>query len=379
MKMVEARRTIVISAVSLRKGGTLTILRDCLQYLSSLTDEFRVVALVHKRELCDFPGIEYIEMPDIVRSWGRRLWCEYVTMYRISEQLSPVCLWLSLHDTTPRVHAETQAVYCQTSFPFYKWSFRDFMMDYKIPLFALFTKYAYKINIKRNKYIVVQAEWLKEGLSRILKVPKEKFLIAAPQGRAHENIGTENGQQRTPVFRLPHYTFLYAATPDCHKNFETLCRAAALLEKDLGKNIFKVILTIGGTENKHAKWLYAEWGSCTSIDFAGYMSREKLYDYYQACNCLVFPSKVETWGLPVSEFAVFGKPMLLADLPYAHETSAGSCQTAFFSSCSPDELKEKMKKLIKGEASFLREIERKKIQDTSVLYSWKELFDILLK
>ena len=48
----------------------------------------------------------------------------------------PVYLWLSLHDATPRVVAERRVVYCQTSFPFYKWSWRDFLFDYKIVLFA---------------------------------------------------------------------------------------------------------------------------------------------------------------------------------------------------------------------------------------------------
>ena len=71
------KKTIVISAVNLRKGGTLTILRDCLQYLSQLVQEsdYRVVALVHKRELCDYDGIEYIEMPDIIKGWGKSLSC----------------------------------------------------------------------------------------------------------------------------------------------------------------------------------------------------------------------------------------------------------------------------------------------------------------
>ena len=75
-------KTIVVSAVNIRKGGTLTILRDCLGYLSGLASggEYRVVALVHKRELADYPGIEYIEMPGCIKGWGRRLWCEYVTM-----------------------------------------------------------------------------------------------------------------------------------------------------------------------------------------------------------------------------------------------------------------------------------------------------------
>ena len=149
----------MVSAVNLRKGGTLTILRDCLQYLSSLTKEYRVVALVHKRELCDFTGIEYIEMPDIIKGWGKRLWCEYVTMHSISQELAPVYLWLSLHDTSPRVKADRQAVYCQTSFPFYQWTWRDFCFDFKIPLFACFTRFAYRVNVHSNRYLIVQQEW----------------------------------------------------------------------------------------------------------------------------------------------------------------------------------------------------------------------------
>ena len=68
----------------------------------------------------------------------------------------PVYLWLSLHDATPRVVAERRVVYCQTSFPFYKWSWRDFLFDYKIVLFALFTRWIYRINVHRNTYLIVQ-------------------------------------------------------------------------------------------------------------------------------------------------------------------------------------------------------------------------------
>ena len=151
-------RTIVVSAVNIRKGGTLTILRNCLKYLSDLTKEedFRIVALVHRKDLAEYSGIEYIEMPDIIKNWGKRLWCEYVTMHRISQSLSPVCLWLSLHDTTPRVMAERQAVYCQTSFPFLHWQLKDISFDYKIVLFALFTRFVYRLNIRKNNYLIVR-------------------------------------------------------------------------------------------------------------------------------------------------------------------------------------------------------------------------------
>lgn len=365
------KKTIVVSAVNLRKGGTLTILRNCLEYLSTLaqTGEYRIVALVHKKELAFYPGIEYIEMPDVIKSWGKRLWCEYVTMHDVSRQLSPVYVWLSLHDTTPNVITERQAVYCQTSFPFLRWKMQDLFFDYKIVLFSLFTRFAYRINIRRNNTLIVQAEWLRKGFARMFDLAESKFIVAPPENTRQEiAIGAVKGNGCK--------VFLFASTPDCHKNFETVCRAAQLLEKEIGTGKFKVTLTISGTENCYARWLYKRWGDVCSIDFAGFMSKEKLYDTYAQTDCLIFPSRVETWGLPISEFAVYGKPMLLADLPYAHETAAGSRQTAFFHPEKPEELKEQMKRLVKGDTSFLRVIPETDIPQP-VTRTWEELFNLL--
>ena len=369
--MSDGKKTIVISAVNLRKGGTLTILRDCLRYLSTLAHDYRIVAIVHKRELCDYEGIEYIEMPDVIKGWGKRLWCEYVTMKRLSEELAPVYLWLSLHDTSPRVEADRQAVYCQTSFPFYKWSLRDFRMDFKIPLFAMFTKYAYKVNIRSNRYLIVQQNWLREGFSRMFGLDRDKFIVAPPQRKAVEVVPDSIQNQG--------YTFFYASTPDCHKNFEALCEAARLLEDEIGKEKFKVVLTLNGEENKYSRWLYGKWGNVSSIDFAGFMSKERLYGYYKAADCLVFPSKVETWGLPITEFmeASGDKPMLLSDLPYAHETASGASKVCFFNPSDPKELKERMKELIQDKCVALASVPKLDIEEPKA-DSWKELFEILL-
>ena len=326
---------------------------------------------MHKRELCDYEGIEYIEMPDIIKGWGKRLWCEYVTMKRISEELAPVYLWLSLHDTSPRVKTERQAVYCQTSFPFYRWSLRDFRMDFKIPLFAMFTKYAYKVNIKSNRYLIVQPNWLREGFSRMFGLNRDKFIVAPPQRKAVEVVPDS--------IRNQGYTFFYASTPDCHKNFEILCEAARLLEDEIGKEKFKVVLTLSGEENKYSRWLYGKWGDVSSIYFAGFMSKERLYGYYKAADCLVFPSKVETWGLPITEFmeASGDKPMLLSDLPYAHETASGASKVCFFNPSDPKELKERMKELIQDKCVALASVPKLDIEEPKA-DSWKELFEILL-
>lgn len=369
----ERMKTIVVSAVTLRKGGTLTILRQCLSYLSELAaqGDYRIVALVHRKDLVSYPNVEYMEMPDMIQGWGKRLWCEYVTMRSISRQLAPVYLWLSMHDTTPNVQAERQAVYCQTSFPFLKGKWQDLFFDYKIVLFTLFTRFAYRINIHRNRYLIVQAEWLRNGFSKMFGLPKELFIVATPE-RMGKGMIIKDYQQNLI------YTFLFASTPDCHKNFETVCRAAALLEKELGIGKFKVILTVSGHENRYAEWLHRRWGHLRSIEFAGFMSREELYRNYASAHCLVFPSRVETWGLPISEFAAFGKPMLLADLPYAHETASGSGQTAFFDPENPESLMNQMKRLVNGDVSFLKEIPRQVLSEPATR-TWKELFDLLIQ
>ncbi|MDO4758033.1 MAG: glycosyltransferase family 1 protein [Rikenellaceae bacterium] len=364
-------KTIVISAVNLRKGGTLTILRQCLAYLSSVAEErrWRIVALVHRRTLCDYPHIEYIEMPDVAKGWLRRLWCEYVTMHGISKRLGRVDLWFSLHDTTPRVQAERQAVYCQTSFPFLKWRWSDWFFDPKIALFALFTRFAYLVNSRRNRYFVVQTAWLRRSFAALFSLPESRFVVAPPT-RDRMEVTDEQPKPSLP-------TFFYPATPDCHKNFETLCRAAERLEGELGRGKFRVEITLSGDENRYARWLHKRWGSLSSIAFVGFLSREELFRRYAASSALIFPSRVETWGLPISEFAPYGKPMVLADLPYAYEAAAGHAKVALFDPSDAEALAASMGALIRGDYSAFRALP-KAVIEAPFAPGWDALFRQLL-
>jgi glycosyltransferase involved in cell wall biosynthesis len=367
-------KTIVVSAVNLNRGGTLTILRECLRCLSELaeTGDYRVVALVYGKEFALFRNIEYVEMKWPKRTWINRLWCEYVTMKKISLKLAPVYLWLSLHDTTPNVIAERRAVYCHNSFPFYEWKMRDLLFGPKVVLFALLSKYAYRKNIHKNNYVIVQQQWFRQKFIRLFGL-KEQSIIVAPPLLKHSNadIGTN-------IVPFTRYSFFYPAISDSHKNFECLCQAASLLEKKLGTGQFEVQITVAGNENAYTKWLYRKWRKNISVlNFTGYLDKKTLYEYYSKCSCLVFPSKAETWGLPITEFAAFNKPMLLADLPYAHETASGCSNISFFDPDSPQELAEKMEKLIRGDNRFLVNVEKITIP-FPVAQSWQEMFNILL-
>lgn len=367
-------KTIVVSAVNLRKGGTLTILRDCLSYLSKVNqgNNYRIIALVHKKELAQYDHIEYIEIPWTVRSWLLRLWCEYITMFRISKRLGDIDLWLSLHDTTPNVVAKHRAVYCHNPFPFYQWKWRDLFVNYRITCFAWFSKYIYRINIHKNNWVLVQQQWLRRSFTDLFGIDKNQIIVTLPTNNELVPNKSQARKGATP------YCFIFPSYADIHKNFDILCSATMQLEREVGANVFKVVLTIGGHENTYARQLKRKWGRVASITFAGFMSREDLYKHYEQADCLVFPSKVETWGLPISEFGAFNKPMLLADLPYAHETSAGCSQVAFFPANDPQALMSLMKRLIQGDRSMLSPNPQKEIPQPTAK-NWQELFDHLLQ
>ena len=364
--------TIVISAVNLRKGGTLAILRDCLAALSQLARQrdIRIVALVHKKALAQYDGIEYIELPWSTKSWVHRLWCEYMTMHKISRQLGDIDLWLSLHDTTPRVKARSQAVYCHNSYPFFRWQWRHLWLNYRIVCFALFTKWIYRINIHRNRYIIVQQEWFRAAFQKMFGLRRENIIVAHPNAvcnpipdqRLHDGV----------------YRFIYPAYPDVHKNVECICEAARLLEREMEPSRFEVILTTSACMNPYSQWICRKWADVKSIRFCGFVDRERLNALYAQADCLVFPSWVETWGLPISEFAVTGRPMLLADLPYTHETAAGSRKTAYFNPANASELKEKMKELILGNEQGLQSVAA--VHSTPPCAAdWPQLFNLILQ
>lgn len=75
------KEVLVISAVNLVEGGTLTILNSCLSFLNSnsfICNNYRVIALVHNKNIFHFENIEFWEFPLAKRNWSFRMYYEYI-------------------------------------------------------------------------------------------------------------------------------------------------------------------------------------------------------------------------------------------------------------------------------------------------------------
>ena len=170
-------------------------------------------------------------------------------------------------------------------------------------------------------------------------------------------------------------TFFFPSYPRFFKNIEVIGEAARILISQ-GKSNFEVLLTIDGTENSYSRKLSRIFADVSALKFIGLQTRERIYDLYKEADCLIFPSRLETWGLPISEFKQFRKSILAADLPYAHETVGQYDLVRFFDPSNPKELALRMEEFLDGRISY--DYCETKVPERPFAKDWDELLDMLV-
>ena len=349
------------------EGGLFTILDNCLQKISEYSENknLKIIALVQDKSKFNYPNIDYLEFPKAKKSWFLRLYYEYSYFNRLSKKIKPD-IWFSLHDVTPKVVAKKQFVYFHHPTLFYKSTLNDWIFDYKIGLFSILYKYLFQINIKKNNAVFVQQNWIKKEIENLFYI--DNVRIANP-----ENISVKNLVEIILDTNKIH--FFYPSFSRSFKNFELIGEAVLLLTNTI-KSKIKIHITIDKNDNKYSKYIVEKY-DLECINYIGRISRTEVFGYYKKMDCLLFPSKLETWGLPISEAKCFDKSILAAYLPYAKET-VGNCEkVSFFDIENPKELAQMITDFVNGTIQFQG---NKDIFDKSdQLKDWNAIFDFMLK
>jgi glycosyltransferase involved in cell wall biosynthesis len=362
-------RCMVVSAVNFTEGGPLTILREFVKAAcEELSAEWRIVVFVHDRKLLDIARAQFIEIPGPKTSWLRRLHLEWFGFGAYAKKLKPD-LWISLHDVTPRVGTIRQAVYCHNPMPFYRPRLRDIWLEPKVMFFRLFYSILYRVNIRRNYAIVVQQSWLREEF-RKWAARKTNLIVSYPiSGRCSPGSRAPGAASRqAPIF-------VYPTLPRVFKNIELICQALQELE-GAGDWHSKVVITMDGNENRYARWLWSRYGNLKTLCFAGCKTPQEMRALYESSDCLIFPSLLETWGLPITEAKTFGLPMLIADLPYAHETVGTYSRVKFIDVADPVALAKTMRAFQDGDCTFVQT--KAVVPDQPFAPEWPQLLSLLL-
>ncbi|WP_080746900.1 glycosyltransferase [Comamonas thiooxydans] len=358
------KKHIVISGVNLVEGGTLTIYKECLDQLAkNHSRDFNITALVHSANLFETPGINYIEYPEIKKSWLKRVFFEYFHSKKISKDLK-ADIWFSIHDLSPSVLSKKRMVYCHNAMCFYDISWKEFILEPKLFIFSIAYKLFYRININKNNYVIVQQNWIKENFEK--KFNAKNVIVAYPYSKNKKsNVALKNSGNK----------FIYPSLPRAFKNFETLLKAWEILEEDPSWD-GELLITIDGSENKYSNKIFSQYGHLKRVNFTGRLSLADVHREYNNRDCLIFPSKLETWGLPLSEVQDYGLAVIAADLPYAKESLSGYKNKSYFQANNCKELAEKIKLFRLGELPL--EADTQNIYSPEIT-SWDELFNIIIK
>lgn len=324
-------RHIVLSAINIYQSGMLTIARDFLSQLCQTPafqrGEIRVTLFCHRADLyrdLQQANVTLIEKPRSRQSWGIRLFYEYVYFWFWSLNQT-VDTWISLHDVSPNVRARRRVVYCHNPMPFYRGSISA-RYDLKLKLFQWLYTFNYQTNLHKNRHIIVQQQWMREAFVQFYACDPAKMIVAPPQ-----TVFSQPAQSPSPNVQSSTLNLVYPTFPRTYKNYEVILAAMRLLVD----TPLRLILTVAPEMNAYAGMLAAKYGDLPNVAWVGFQSRQQVEAQYAEAAAMVFPSKSETWGLPMSEFQRYGKPIFAADLPYAKETLSGYDHAVFL---DPDDV-----------------------------------------
>ena len=358
----------MISGINMVEGGIFTILHNALQELSKYIEnkEVEVIALVHDASKFEFSNITIIEIPLSKKSWWFRLYYEYFYFKKLSKQVQPD-IWFSLHDTTPNVMAKKQFVYCHHPTTLFQPTWKDWKFNYKIGIFSVLYDFLFNLNISKNHTVFVQQHWIKKTFEKRFNITNIK--VAIPEY-------VEEITQEKYNFEENKIHFFYPSFPRSYKNHEIILEAIKLLPINILAQTQFHFTTIKGNKEKYAQFLVKEYRFLENVYFYGNVNRKQLLCMYNAMDCLLFPSKIETWGLPISEAKAYKKPMFLANLPYAKEACGNYEKVTFFDEKNASDLAKLITEFVESNHTF--QGNTSPFDTSKDLHNWKEVFQYIL-
>jgi glycosyltransferase involved in cell wall biosynthesis len=357
---------IVVSAVALVSGGPLTILSQAVASARRF-NRANFVFLVHQSE--PWPAadnVRFIAIPWARRSYTRRLLAEYVLFPRLSRRWRPHA-WLSLQDTTPPVTARRQAVYCQNPLPYWRPTLRDLRMDPATVFRARVYGHVYRAFAGRNDHVVGQLGWYTRFIGTYMGVPPSRWLVVTPTAGPPAATG-DRPRSVIPDERTG-LDCLYPALPRVFKNFE---EAMALCDQPG----IRLTLTLTGKENRYAQHVRSQADRSSDVRLVGRLSHGDTLAAMARSDVVLFPSRLETFGLPIQEAIRLDRTVVLPVRPWTTAIAGGEANAFFYRSI--DEGRQILAALARGERPAVNEPPTGPEPDIPRLEGFEPLYGLLL-
>ncbi len=315
-------------------GGVYSILSDF--YLDVLKNDHtnQWYFILAGKYFPESDNVKILVRNDLKKSKLKKLFFEKYNGSKYINALKPD-VFISLQNIATRgINATCQIVYLHQPIPFQKqkkFSYRK-RSERKLAFYQRQVGNVIKNSISKIKpNVIVQTEWMKRALTEQTTLPQNKVAVIHPRVNVEKNI---------KIIKNKSDSFFYPASNFLYKNHRVIDQAISYLEND-GIENFNVTFTLNPTQLPYRR---------KQIKYIGHVSRKEVMKMYEN-KVLLFPSYIESFGLPLIEAAVHADVILAADTEFAHELLANYNNVYYYKYDDSKELSHLMKKVINGEIS----------------------------
>ncbi|MFJ5747623.1 glycosyltransferase [Peribacillus frigoritolerans] len=335
---------IMVFDVPAEKGGALSVLNDFYQEVAEYEDtNINWIFVVSTPVLKEVENIKVLRFPWIKKSWGHRFFFDQFISPKLVKKYKVDKIFSLQNVTIPRVNSE-QILYVHQSLPFVNYSF-SFKNNKLLWVYQNIIGKNIIISIKKAKRVIVQTEWMKQACVEKSKVSSLKVEVVPPRVNIEVNKHFEPLENSLS-------TFFYPANGAEYKNHRIILNACKELKKLNGKK-YKVIFTLNGDENQHISDIYREvQEEQLPIFFEGSKTREEVFELYTK-SILIFPSYIETFGLPLKEAKMHKGIILASDCPFSNEILGNYENAYYFDPFNSKELTILIDSFIKGSLTYV--------------------------
>ena len=310
---------VVVLACASRTSGAKTIYLQFLDHLKVNIGVHRYFIFVDESMPCpSIDGVTYLVVNG--RTWIKRVFLDFFALRKIlkDKNIHP-SLIISFQNTGARCLRDVpQLIYYHQPIPLYpnKWSF--FRSDERA--YALYKNiYPFFVSCsfdKNNTDFVVQIPYIAESLINKIKIDRSRIHVLFPDIESIDldQIGVYEYEKST-------FNFVYPAVPAIYKEHKTLVEAIRIIGEKYPQEIkhIKVHLTLSIQQGEILKLKIKQYNLSDCFVFHGVVPHTILLSMINSSHGLLFPSTIETLGLPLIEAASLGKSIIVSDVCYSHQ------------------------------------------------------------
>lgn len=312
-------------------GGVYSILQDLYNDVIDHDKKNEWIFILAGKFFKETSNVKIIVRKDLKNNKLKKLWFELVVGRHFINALHPD-VYISLQNiATLGVKTQKQIVYLHQPIPFeYKKRFSFFKKEERS--LAIYQKLIGEVIKKtlrlRKPKIIVQTNWMKDAVSNQCNIKPEQIIVAHPKiSNSFSKIYNGKGN-----------LFIYPASSFIYKNHKVIFDAIRILKRK-DTNNFKIVLTLNKSQLPY---------NSENIEYLGHIPRNEVMQLYTK-SILIFPSYIESFGLPLVEAASEADIIFAADTVFSRELLGNYSNVYYFNYNNANELASLLKKAINRE------------------------------